>query len=327
MSSLINGCKRYFKELFDINLQISSWKQQEDVPLFLKKSYVFYRCTVFNQQLLLMIENDDIPEQTTPAAIKKQIQYLFEKWQLTPVYVSKFINSFNRKRLIQHKVPFIIPQNQLYLPMTAIAFQEHFKSIFPKIKFFTPSVQAVILTILLHPTENREYSPSHLATILHYSLMTMSRAFDALESINIGRHFIIGKTRRMRCEESQENIWKKALPYLKSPVKRKYYIAPQDKPKEAVLAGISALSHHTMIEESHKTYAISHELWKAMHLEEKIELGDADETTVELETWSYDPTMFAVNGVVDKQSLFLSLRNTEDERVQRELEKMMEDFE
>src|ERR1039458_8742698 len=36
------------------------------------------------------------------------------------VYVADAISSYDRKRLIEHKVPFVVPGNQMYLPFMAI---------------------------------------------------------------------------------------------------------------------------------------------------------------------------------------------------------------
>jgi hypothetical protein len=43
----------------------------------------------------------------------------------------------------------------------------------------------------------------------------------------------------------------------------------------------------------------------------------------ELEIWSYSPQLFAEENFVDKFSLYLSLRETNDERVEMALQQMM----
>jgi hypothetical protein len=56
-------------------------------------------------------------------------------------------------------------------------------------------------------------------------------------------------------------------------------------------------------------------------------LDIAEPNACELEIWSYSPKLFAKKGVVDRFSLFLSMRKDNDERVQSALEKMMEQVE
>jgi len=56
-------------------------------------------------------------------------------------------------------------------------------------------------------------------------------------------------------------------------------------------------------------------------------LDIAEPNASELEVWSYSPELFAKKGVVDRFSLFLSMRENNDERIQSALEGMMEQVE
>jgi hypothetical protein len=50
---------------------------------------------------------------------------------------------------------------------------------------------------------------------------------------------------------------------------------------------------------------------------------DAD---FKMEVWSYNPLLFANNEAIDSLSLFLSLRDYPDERVQQQLETLINEF-
>ena len=52
-------------------------------------------------------------------------------------------------------------------------------------------------------------------------------------------------------------------------------------------------------------------------------MPDRDPEAVEVEVWIYPPSLFAENGVADRLSLYLSLRESADERVEEALEEMM----
>jgi hypothetical protein len=45
-----------------------------------------------------------------------------------------------------------------------------------------------------------------------------------------------------------------------------------------------------------------------------------------IEIWRYDPKLLSINGVVDKLSLYLLLNDDINERVQGELQQMMEEI-
>ncbi len=51
-----------------------------------------------------------------------------------------------------------------------------------------------------------------------------------------------------------------------------------------------------------------------------------EDPAVNIELWKYDPGLFAKNGVVDPISLAMSLSDNEDERVQGELQEMLEGY-
>jgi hypothetical protein len=56
------------------------------------------------------------------------------------------------------------------------------------------------------------------------------------------------------------------------------------------------------------------------------ELSAKDLRCNEIEVWSYDPKLFATAGVIDRLSLFLSLWDENDERVEAALEQMMKEM-
>ena len=62
----------------------------------------------------------------------------------------------------------------------------------------------------------------------------------------------------------------------------------------------------------------------------KIEKGELvgcrgpDEAEARMESWKYDPWVLAENGVADPCSLYLSLRRSGDERVQKEIRSLIE---
>ena len=46
----------------------------------------------------------------------------------------------------------------------------------------------------------------------------------------------------------------------------------------------------------------------------------------EIQVWKYNPKMLSTEGVVDKLSLYLSLKDNEDERIQIELERLINEM-
>jgi hypothetical protein len=52
--------------------------------------------------------------------------------------------------------------------------------------------------------------------------------------------------------------------------------------------------------------------------------GGPEEADGRMESWKYDPWVLAENGVADPCSLYLSLRESGDERIQKEIQLLIE---
>ena len=91
-------------------------------------------------------------------------------------------------------------------------------------------------------------------------------------------------------------------------------------------AGISALSVYTNINPDQvPTYAIKGSVFrKALMNGEVVVTPDKAEAAAMVELWAYDPAFMNLP-VVDVLSLFLTLKDSPDERVQGELMQLMAD--
>ncbi len=74
------------------------------------------------------------------------------------------------------------------------------------------------------------------------------------------------------------------------------------------------------------TYALGPKMLESW-LEQGTMIGcpDAEQANVRIEVWSYEPKLLGDNEVVDPLSLYLSLRYNADERIQQQLEQLMEE--
>ena len=229
--------------------------------------------------------------------------------------------------MIEQKVPFIVPGNQMYLPMLAIDLREHFRRIREEAPTFSPSTQVVVLHAMLRDA-GQELIPSEMAPLLGYSAMTMTRAFDELETARLAEVTVRGRERCLRFNGGRREIWEKAQPFLRSPVNKRLFIRRIDGAEGAIRAGLTALAHYSMLAPpAYTTYALSREDWKALRQQHKIiEVPAQDPDASEIEVWWYPPALFAEHGMVDRLSLYLSLKADHDERTETALEEMMEKF-
>ena len=101
----------------------------------------------------------------------------------------------------------------------------------------------------------------------------------------------------------------------------------RDKGLPGPQAGLGALAHYSMLADpGHVTIALSREDWRSLQERNVAKTSMPDEPgAMAVEVWGYAPALFAVDGWVDRLSLYLSLQDTQDERVQAALDRMIQE--
>jgi hypothetical protein len=315
---------RYVQDTLAVSLEIEPWNGGSGLPFFLKEQYAFYQTRIVAVLCILIVVKDK--QDVTPALVRKHVDLLQPKaGGAEIIYVQKQISSFNRKRLVEQKVSFIVPGNQLYLLPIGVDFREHFRRAAAQPKTLSPSAQVVILHALLKD-QHGVLRLAELASQYGYSLMTMSRAFREIVSLGLAEVTTQRRKREMILKSEKRAVWEKALGYLRNPVIQRLYLDRSVAITGAICAGLSALARYsTLAESGNAVWAVSSASGRSLTRKHgKGELSASDPGCHEIEVWNYDPKLFADGGVVDRLSLFLSLRDEKDERVEAALEQMMQ---
>jgi hypothetical protein len=260
----------------------------------------------------------------TPATVGKHILQVRKKWPDEVIYLQRKMTAYNRKRYIQHKIPFIVPLNQMYLPFLGIDLREYFKSSRKTEASFSPSTQVVVLYFLSQDGRIR-MTPKRLAQALGYSIMTMTRALDELEGAGLGTITMEGRERVLRFNRDKKLVWETALERLRSPVKKKVWVKSPSIKNLGLKAGLSALAcYSALAEPANPVLAVEGKQWRRIKDGGNAMILDIKEPNAgELEVWQYSPELLGEKGVVDRFSLYLSMRGENDERVQSALAAMM----
>lgn len=326
MKDLVNRFKRYLLDTLGITVTLSKPASVGSLPFFLQDNYDMFQVRLLNEDFIVLVSRDD--SELTPATIHKHIDIVSQQLTMKAVFVHSTISSFNRKRLIEHKVPFVIPGNQMYLPDLGIDLREYFIKKRAKTVILGPSTQAVILYAVTQ-TMIEPLNPTQLAEELGYSRMTMTRSLDEIESAELAEVLIVGRKRLVHFDKNRRELWEKALPHLKTPVRENVWLKTMIDELPVCQAGLTALACYSMLTPpKRQVYAAFAKDWKAIKRKyfHKI-ISYPDEAGCELEVWSYSPGLFANGKIVDQFSLYLSLRDIKDERVESAMEKMMEGIE
>jgi hypothetical protein len=97
-------------------------------------------------------------------------------------------------------------------------------------------------------------------------------------------------------------------------------------PKNSFVAGLEALAELSMINSPEfKVRAIYHKYFDSRDLE-IIRNDDIvkDKKIVELQVWEYNPQLFTKIDIVDKASLYASLKEENDERIEQALDEVLQ---
>jgi hypothetical protein len=153
-------------------------------------------------------------------------------------------------------------------------------------------------------------------------LIKVKRELEAAELCDPVRS---GRVVTLRFHVERRALWQKALPWLASPVRATHWVRWEKPPTQALMAGMTALSRATMIvDDRTPVYALHHKASKDNAFEICADRIDA---TARLEIWNYNPRLLTIREeMVDPLSLFLSLRHDPNERVQDQLETLIEQF-
>ena len=282
--------------------------------------------TLLDTRLLFMAQPPG--KGATPANVARLWREADRRADKPVVYLAEAVSAFNRKRLIDQRTPFLVPDNQLFLPGLAVDLRETFRAAreIRAPEHLAPAAQKVVLAALLGKGVE-DVSASLLARRLKYSVMTMSRAFDDLEHAGLAEIRDAGKERRLHLVAHGERLWRLALPALRSPVRKSRRLQRLSGKLPGLAAGESALAEYTALAEPRApTVAVAASAWPRVAARFGVPADQWDEAGVIVETWSYDPEALTEGPLVDRLSLYLSLRGHEDERVNRGLESLLEEM-
>jgi hypothetical protein len=317
----------YLHETLGITPRVRAWPRAGKLPYFLQDAFEVRQFTLVDRQMLLAI--DKHPDKPGLANVRVLMDKLHQLAGMPVIYVTATLASYERKRLIEQKVPFLVPGNQLYLPDLGIDLREYFRKppVAPE-TVFSPATQAMLITVLLRSPWPIEWQPAEVVSDLGYTAMTLSRAVKELTAAGIATLRTEGRTRWLNAERSAAETWDLAKPLLRSPIKRRFWArpAPNWRPPHVRLAGLSALARHTMLTDPPwPIYAVSPAQWKAAQADLQT-LPEPLPGACEWEVWHYNPALIAKRETVDPLSLTLSLHGNTDERVQLALDELREHF-
>lgn len=328
------AAQRYLIDVLgDPDIKVSRLEASPGLPYYLTDEFRLSKISLFGRDILLANPRQDLtqPAISRPMQLRKAMDTLQHATGKSAAYLCPALAAYERKRLIEQQIPFIVPGNQLYLPTLFLDLREHFLA--PKVRrpsHLTPTTQAFFLTALQW-VDQKEISiaASAIGRRLQITPTSVTRAVRDLCAANlVTDEGTVNRNVYIKLAEPPADLWKRAQPLLQTPVKRRVWAdihLSKDK-LQGPQAGITALGKRTMLSDTGTgTRACTAKEWAKATTMGVIPMPAPHPDAGEWEIWSYPPTLNQDTEEIDLLSHYLSLRDSKDERVQMALDELLQE--
>ena len=310
----------YISEVLNINCsQIDIPLDKIILPLYLDL-YEIQPISLDGVKVLFITPRETL---SNVKALKKHL----EKMQsLSGCFVSLLLNDISetrKKSFLENHIPFVVTNNQIYLPFMAIYLQEKNKTIIEAVSQLTPAAQLVFINFFKQNSE--ALAVASFAKKLQFSEMSTTRALRQLVAtglFEIKKGTITNSNLLVTKVKDKEELFNKIEPYLINPVKNFFYIDKEElNNKELLPSGETYLSMFSMLgKEELDTWAF---YGKATDFKTATsELTDVS-SQARIEIWKYNPKLVCLEETNDSISVYLSLKNSTDARISKETKKLI----
>lgn len=312
-------------ESFGFDFKIEKIEKIKGLPVYLKAGRTFYVLSDdINRFLLVKVKNN---EKYGVVALGNQKKLYEEKSELFVAFWFDGLTRYQRDSLIKHSIPFIADGTQLYLPFLGVLIQNSFKQkVEVKTDKMMPITQSLFL-YLLYKCNGKKVIKKEAAEYLSVTKTSITRASEQLEKMGLIRQEMSGKEYFMWTEILGLELFLKAKEYLINPIQTIFVTKREAVADSMPLSGETALAKYSMINPSIiNVVAIDKTVGKNYGFEQIDERWEEDKQLIRVELWKYNPELFAKDGVVDPVSLYMSMKDIADERIEAALAEMLEEY-
>ncbi len=332
----MNRLKEYIKNTLgaSVNIRTLPKKGKAVLPLYIKETYDVYVTELFNRKLILIKDKNNTRFKALQT--RKNIDLVKKVLNKNVILVLTELEAYNRKRLIEQGVNFIVLNKQMYMPDLLIDLRDintNGKSRNINTKLL-PSAQFLLIFHIIHKNNQfniEDYSFKEIAKITGYTPMAISKAVENLKILKLVT--VTGeKQKQIKFNYTKSELWhtvnKQNL--LINPVIKKVFVDEKPESEQLPYSNNSALPEYTDMNPTKQVY-YAMDKNKFYHLQRNDLLKNPNDTEGQycLEIWKYNPVTLLLkyqtdNFVIDPLSLYISLEDVKDERVEMALEQIIE---
>ncbi|MGL4410814.1 MAG: hypothetical protein ACRCTF_01545 [Bacteroidales bacterium] len=309
--------KEYISDIlgFDIPILPLDIEIKNHLPLMITSLYSPFVSKVLERDICVLEYLGDIDMPI--GQIEKHKMIIGQIIDMPIVFVFHKVASYNIKRYISKRLNFIIPQKQLFIPELLMDLRKATVADKQPVLELSPNAQFILFYHLQKESLNG-LSIKQVAELLANSYLKVNRGINILKDLGIC--MLTGsKEKIITFNSDKRRVWDNALKFLINPIQKELFT---DENLSYLRSNINALSHYTMLsDDSKEYYAVSKEELNRMDIAIDSKYGENS-----IEVWKYDPIPLSNGGYVDKLSLYASLKEEQDERVQIELKNLIDEI-
>jgi hypothetical protein len=263
-------------------------------------------------------------EVASPHYLSITASNLTSLFNLPTVFLLASCPAYERQRLIDKNVFFVVSEKYAHLPMLVANERVRRTRI---AKSLTPVAQYILLYHL--QVESLEgMAARDMEGKIPYAYTSITLGITCLSDVGLCEKVADGSKRKvMRFKKSGKELWEQASPFLVNPVEQKIYCDEFLSEETFPVCGINALAHYTRLNpDPERIIMMSMNQLREMKASGILVRPNEFDGNVIIEAWKYPPVakMGETPQWVDKLSLALSLRDDDDPRVEKEVELMIE---
>ncbi|MBR0093256.1 MAG: MarR family transcriptional regulator [Lachnospiraceae bacterium] len=311
-------------EIYGDSLQEKGYRFLTGLPNYVRYGYEPHMLSWSGQECVVLTPKDSgwrIP------TLKKHLTVIREKVRLPVVFELDRLTALQRRNLISSGIAFISGQGQIFLPFWGSYFEEKIQNPPAKTDTLTATAQLVFLHLFYQSLSKPVHVTfSQVCDGLFLPKATTSRAVQLLHSLGLVTLTEERTAKIISFPEAPKDVLRKALTHMVSPVQKTLYFQKLPPGSRFLLCGMRALSSKSMLDASPSDigFAACKEEMKKIPADAQIGERDyRDLGGLPVELWRYDPRLLSSQDNVDDISLYLSLRDQEDDRVQRALDELL----
>lgn len=321
-AEIMESLTKYLHTMFGSTMVLEAYHSYGSLPMYLVDHYQLLQLQIGTDTFLLVKPNDP---KINITSLKKQLAQITKYTSQRPVLVLENLRLTQRNALIQSGIAFIVPEKQLYIPQFMMNLTEVETTAEEYGRQFSVATQVVFIYLILNHI--KETNAHQLSETLSYSIATINRALKELCSRKL-LHTIGNGTRKQYTIPSGREFWQQGKQYLFDPVKSHRYVTIDFGHHSYLMSNDLALSRLSFLSGKNiNYYAATAQTFKS--IDKKYHLNEYDmfgQNYCVIEIFRYDPKLLANGNYIDVISLYAQFKDNPDERVQIEIESLVDEI-